>query len=284
MLLSQPVDNAALEESDPEAWLVTSRLDLPDGAGRLVVDRDRRGESLVTQDDSHFLVLGCDAPLNPHATLELSSPAAGVPLLGGRTFPIQPVPISIPPDAAGGAVRGVVIGPSGVAVPGAVVELYESDSVESGLDGASWVLHRVDRVTADASGAFVLDAVRVRDASVPPERATFLLRALDPVSGHDGRAISRLTLPGSVRVVNVVVHRARQRALLLHSPAFEKPLIARVRPHVVVDVVEKRLVRVGSDLAFGLQTGTCSKEGQDVPVNDGCPTMKISRMTVGGRR
>lgn len=50
-----------------------------------------------------------------------------------------------------------------------------------------------------------------------------------------------------------------------------------------IDVL-KRLVMVGSDLAFGLQTGTCSKEGQDVPVNDGCPTMKISRMTVGGRR
>lgn len=50
-----------------------------------------------------------------------------------------------------------------------------------------------------------------------------------------------------------------------------------------IDIL-KRLVRVGSDLAFGLPTGTCSKEGQDVPVNDGCPTMKISRMTVGGRR
>ncbi len=50
-----------------------------------------------------------------------------------------------------------------------------------------------------------------------------------------------------------------------------------------IDIL-KRLVCVGSDLAFGLPTGTCSKEGQDVPVNDGCPTMKISRMTVGGRR
>jgi TldD protein len=50
-----------------------------------------------------------------------------------------------------------------------------------------------------------------------------------------------------------------------------------------IDIL-KRLVCVGSDLAFGLQTGTCSKEGQDVPVNDGCPTIKISRMTVGGRR
>jgi TldD protein len=50
-----------------------------------------------------------------------------------------------------------------------------------------------------------------------------------------------------------------------------------------IDVL-KNLSMVGSDLAFGLQTGTCSKEGQDVPVNDGCPTMKISRMTVGGQR
>ena len=48
-----------------------------------------------------------------------------------------------------------------------------------------------------------------------------------------------------------------------------------------IDIL-KRLVMVGSDLAFGLQTGTCSKEGQDVPVNDGCPTLKIARMTVGG--
>lgn len=50
-----------------------------------------------------------------------------------------------------------------------------------------------------------------------------------------------------------------------------------------IDIL-KNLSMVGSDLAFGLQTGTCSKEGQDVPVNDGCPTMKISRMTVGGRK
>ncbi len=50
-----------------------------------------------------------------------------------------------------------------------------------------------------------------------------------------------------------------------------------------IDIL-KRLAMVGSDLAFGMQTGTCSKEGQDVPVTDGCPTMKISRMTVGGQR
>ncbi len=49
-----------------------------------------------------------------------------------------------------------------------------------------------------------------------------------------------------------------------------------------IDILGK-IEMVGHDLAFGLQTGTCSKEGQDVPVNDGCPTMKISRMTVGGQ-
>ncbi len=49
-----------------------------------------------------------------------------------------------------------------------------------------------------------------------------------------------------------------------------------------IDIL-KKIERVGSDLAFGLQTGTCSKEGQDVPVTDGCPTLKITRMTVGGK-
>lgn len=47
--------------------------------------------------------------------------------------------------------------------------------------------------------------------------------------------------------------------------------------------VLKKIDRVGTDLEFGLQTGTCSKEGQDVPVTDGCPTLRISKMTVGGR-
>jgi TldD protein len=48
-----------------------------------------------------------------------------------------------------------------------------------------------------------------------------------------------------------------------------------------IDIL-KKIDRVGSDLAFGLQTGTCSKEGQDVPVTDGCPTLRIAKMTVGG--
>ncbi|MFO7865339.1 MAG: TldD/PmbA family protein [Candidatus Aminicenantes bacterium] len=48
-----------------------------------------------------------------------------------------------------------------------------------------------------------------------------------------------------------------------------------------LDILGK-VERVGHDLEFGLQTGTCGKEGQSVPVTDGCPTIKIGRMTVGG--
>lgn len=49
-----------------------------------------------------------------------------------------------------------------------------------------------------------------------------------------------------------------------------------------IDILRK-IDRVGHDLTFGLPTGTCSKDGQDVPVNDGCPTLRIAKMTVGGR-
>jgi TldD protein len=48
-----------------------------------------------------------------------------------------------------------------------------------------------------------------------------------------------------------------------------------------IDILQK-IERIGSDLTFGLQTGTCGKEGQASPVTDGCPTLKISSMTVGG--
>ena len=49
-----------------------------------------------------------------------------------------------------------------------------------------------------------------------------------------------------------------------------------------IDILNK-IEKVGADLQFGLQTGTCGKEGQAVPVTDGCPTLKISQMTVGGQ-
>ncbi len=49
-----------------------------------------------------------------------------------------------------------------------------------------------------------------------------------------------------------------------------------------IDILQK-IEKVGADLTFGLQTGTCGKDGQEVPVTDGCPTIKISKMTVGGQ-
>ncbi|MBN1940370.1 MAG: TldD/PmbA family protein [Candidatus Aminicenantes bacterium] len=49
-----------------------------------------------------------------------------------------------------------------------------------------------------------------------------------------------------------------------------------------IDILN-RITMAGNDLLFGQPTGTCGKEGQEVPVNDGCPTLKISSMTVGGR-
>jgi TldD protein len=48
-----------------------------------------------------------------------------------------------------------------------------------------------------------------------------------------------------------------------------------------IDILRK-IEMVGSDLTFGLQTGTCGKEGQAAPVTDGCPTLKVTSMTVGG--
>lgn len=38
--------------------------------------------------------------------------------------------------------------------------------------------------------------------------------------------------------------------------------------------------RVGSDLGFGI--GTCGKDGQDVPISDGEPTIRIPSLVVGG--
>ncbi|MFC2164798.1 TldD/PmbA family protein [Acidobacteriota bacterium] len=48
-----------------------------------------------------------------------------------------------------------------------------------------------------------------------------------------------------------------------------------------IDILNK-VEKIGHDIQFGLQTGTCGKEGQAAPVTDGCPTLKITCMTVGG--
>jgi len=49
-----------------------------------------------------------------------------------------------------------------------------------------------------------------------------------------------------------------------------------------IDILQK-ISMVGCDLKFSWQTGTCGKAGQSAPVTDGCPTIKISAMTVGGQ-
>lgn len=50
-----------------------------------------------------------------------------------------------------------------------------------------------------------------------------------------------------------------------------------------IDVLNS-IEMVGSDLTYSLQTGTCGKGGQEAPVTDGCPTLKIKSITVGGAR
>jgi TldD protein len=48
--------------------------------------------------------------------------------------------------------------------------------------------------------------------------------------------------------------------------------------------VLKRVTMVGNDLRLDQGIGTCSKEGQSIPVGVGLPTIKISELTVGGTR
>ena len=43
-----------------------------------------------------------------------------------------------------------------------------------------------------------------------------------------------------------------------------------------------RVSRIGSDLALDLGVGTCGKDGQQVPVGVGLPTIRLDRVTVGG--
>jgi TldD protein len=68
---------------------------------------------------------------------------------------------------------------------------------------------------------------------------------------------------------------------LIEGGKFTAPVKQATLIGTNIDILQK-IERVGSDLTFGLQTGTCGKEGQAAPVTDGCPTLKISGMTVGG--
>ena len=44
----------------------------------------------------------------------------------------------------------------------------------------------------------------------------------------------------------------------------------------------RRVVMLGHDMQHSDGIWTCGKDGQSVPVGVGCPTIKISSMTVGG--
>jgi TldD protein len=46
--------------------------------------------------------------------------------------------------------------------------------------------------------------------------------------------------------------------------------------------VLKNIVMVGDDLKIGDEGGMCGKHGQSVPVTDGLPTVKVSKIVVGG--
>ena len=43
-----------------------------------------------------------------------------------------------------------------------------------------------------------------------------------------------------------------------------------------------KVTMLGNDLTLSDGIWTCGKDGQSVPVNQGCPTIKVSAMTVGG--
>ena len=44
----------------------------------------------------------------------------------------------------------------------------------------------------------------------------------------------------------------------------------------------RKVVMLGNDMKTSDGIWTCGKDGQSVPVGVGCPTLKISAVTVGG--
>ena len=78
--------------------------------------------------------------------------------------------------------------------------------------------------------------------------------------------------PGSPGAAIAVIEKGK-----LTAPVKQATLIGSN-----IDILQK-IEMIGTDLKFGLQTGTCGKDGQAAPVTDGCPTLKIIKMTVGGQ-
>ncbi|HLO26265.1 MAG TPA: metallopeptidase TldD-related protein, partial [Geobacteraceae bacterium] len=73
--------------------------------------------------------------------------------------------------------------------------------------------------------------------------------------------------------------RTARRRYLIEKGAVGEPVRGATLTGNGPEVL-KKIVRVGSDLGFGI--GTCGKEGQGVPVADAQPTLLIEAITVGG--
>ncbi len=206
LLTSRPIDREALDALAAEEWELRSALTLADdGGGALTVERPRRGRSLQLQLDPRILVATFDGPLNPHAALSLSTGAAPLPLVGGAELEIADHAIAIGAGLESGAVSGVVVGPDGGPLAGAVVELYEMVELCHAIEGCNWYPSLADRVASDEAGAFVLDAVRYRDQTVPLQHASFILRAVDPRTGHESRLTARLGGDARVRALTLAM-------------------------------------------------------------------------------
>jgi hypothetical protein len=203
LLLSQNVDLLAISDLNVGDWVMTSHLELATSDGGVMVsDRERRGAVLARQADPAFLVVSVNAPLNPHAEMSLSTGASPIPVLGGRTLNLNGHSILNGGDLSTGGVRGVVIDPQGEVVPAAQVFLYENAEICLSTN-CRWVPVLSDHVTADSNGAFSLDAVRFRSGQIPARYGAFIIRAIDPASGHE--AILRGTLSGDGAVRDVTV-------------------------------------------------------------------------------
>jgi TldD protein len=70
-----------------------------------------------------------------------------------------------------------------------------------------------------------------------------------------------------------------REAYLIEDGNVTAPIRGAVLVGSGIEVLE-RIDRLGSD--FGSWPGTCGKGGQWAPVTSGCPTLRISRITIGG--
>jgi hypothetical protein len=195
LVLSQSAGD--LDSWDAGHGRVASRLQ----AGGMVIERERLGFAAFTQFDRRVVVLALGAPLNSGAELALS--VSDLPLAAGGALDAAGVPVGVDPRLRFGVVRGEVIGSDGAPLPGARVELFETDFRCFGMaDGCGWASGLTDAVTADATGSFLLDAVRYRDE--PPDARIFTLRVETP-GGESGRAVGVLLAPDTVQKIDLVL-------------------------------------------------------------------------------